>query len=144
MSGMTKDELDNYNRRIIDEFRTNGGQVGGDYDGMPLLLLHHTGAKTGIQRINPMTYLPLDGGGYAVFASNAAQPNNPHWYHNLRAHPKVKVEIGTETHDVVARLAEGAERKTIWTRQKAANPLFADFEQATSRRIPVIVLEHIA
>lgn len=140
MTGMTKAELDDYNRRIIEEFRTNGGQVGGEYDGMPLLLLHHTGAKTGTRRINPMTYLPLDGG-YAVFASNAAQPNNPNWYHNLRANPTVTIEVGTETHDVVARLAEGAERDTIWTKQKAANPLFADFERATTRQIPVIVLE---
>jgi deazaflavin-dependent oxidoreductase (nitroreductase family) len=137
---MDTDRLQIHNRQVIEEFRTNGGRVGGDYAGMPLLLLHHTGARTSTQRINPMIYLPINTG-YAVFASNAGQPNNPQWYHNLTAHPKVRVEVSTETHDVVARVADGEERETIWTRQKAAYPLFGEFERATTRRIPVIVLE---
>jgi deazaflavin-dependent oxidoreductase (nitroreductase family) len=137
---MDKLSLAAQNRQVIEEFRTNGGEVGGTYEGMPLLLLHHRGAKTGTERINPMTYLQLETG-FAVFASNGAAPANPHWYHNLRAHPKVKAEVGSQTIEVVARVADGAEREEIWARQKQANPLFADFERQTTRQIPVIVLE---
>jgi deazaflavin-dependent oxidoreductase (nitroreductase family) len=140
---MDKAELDAQNRQVIDEFRARGGQVGGMYEGMPLLLLHHVGARTGAKRINPMTYLRTDNG-YAVFGSNGAKPMHPDWYHNLRAHPRVTIEVGTETVDVVARVAEGDEREHIWARQKKVNPLFAEFETGTTRQIPVVVVEPYA
>jgi deazaflavin-dependent oxidoreductase (nitroreductase family) len=132
--------MSDWNSKIIEEFRANGGRVGGPFQGAPLLLLHTTGAKSGQQRVNPVMYQQVSGG-YAVFASKGGAPVNPDWYHNLLAHPNVQAEIGTRTVDLVARVAESEERERIWAAQKAANPGFADYERKTSRQIPVIVLE---
>jgi deazaflavin-dependent oxidoreductase (nitroreductase family) len=132
--------MSDWNSKIIEEFRANGGKVGGPFEGGPLLLLHTTGAKSGQQRVNPVMYQQV-AGGYAVFASKGGAPVNPDWYHNLLAHPNVQAEIGTRTVDLVARVAESEERERIWAAQKAANPGFADYERQTSRQIPVIVLE---
>lgn len=132
--------MSDWNRKIIDEFRANEGKVGGPFEGAPLLLLHTVGAKTGLPRVNPMMYQQVPGG-YAVFASKGGAPTNPDWYHNVLAHPRVHAEIGTRTVDLVARVTEGEERERIWTAQKAGAPGFADYERATSRQIPVIVLE---
>jgi deazaflavin-dependent oxidoreductase (nitroreductase family) len=129
-----------WNTGIIEEFRANGGKVGGQFEGAPLLLLHTTGAKTGHEHVTPVMYRPV-GGGYAVFASKAGAPNNPDWYHNLVANPSVRAEIGTQTLPLTARVAEGDEREQIWTAHKAANPGFADYEKKTSRQIPVVLLE---
>jgi deazaflavin-dependent oxidoreductase (nitroreductase family) len=132
--------VSDWNSKIIEEFRANGGKVGGPFEGAPLLLLHTTGAKSGQQRVNPVMYQQVPGG-YAVFASKGGAPVNPDWYHNLLAHPDVQAEIGTRTVDLVARVAESEERERIWAAQKAANPGFGDYERKTSRQIPVIVLE---
>jgi deazaflavin-dependent oxidoreductase (nitroreductase family) len=132
--------MSDWNDKIIEEFRANGGQVGGQFAGAPLLLLHTVGARTGSPRVHPMMYQRLDGG-YAVFGSKAGAPTHPDWYHNVRAHPRVRAEIGTETIDLVARVATGDERDRIWTAQKAAYPGFADYERKTRREIPVVVLE---
>jgi len=98
--------MPDWNSKIIEEFRANGGKVGGPFEGAPLLLLHTVGARTGQQRVNPMMYRPVPGG-YAVFASKGGAPTNPDWYHNLLAHPDVQAEIGTETRKFHARVAEG-------------------------------------
>jgi deazaflavin-dependent oxidoreductase (nitroreductase family) len=135
--------MSDWNVKIIEEFRANGGRVGGQFEGAPLLLLHTTGARTGQERVHPMMYQQVDGG-YAVFASKGGAPSNPDWYHNLLAGPQVKAEIGTGTVDLVARVAEGEERERIWTAQKAAYPGFADYESKTDRQIPVVVLEPAA
>jgi len=127
---------------VIAEFRANGGKVGAFPDGH-LLLLHHTGAKSGRQRVNPLAYLEVDGG-YAIFASKAGAPENPAWYHNLRANPQVTVEVGTQTIPVTARVAAPEEREPIWARQKDKSPGFADYEQKTARQIPVVILEPAA
>ncbi|WP_018720886.1 nitroreductase family deazaflavin-dependent oxidoreductase [Salinispora fenicalii] len=132
--------MDDWNAKIIKEFRENDGQVGGQFAGAPLLLLHTVGAKSGQPRLNPMMYQKLDRG-YAVFASKAGAPSHPDWYHNLRAHPQVKAEIGTNTFDLVARVATGDERERIWSAQKDAFPGFAEYEAKTTREIPVVVLE---
>ena len=132
-----------WNKKIIEEFRANEGRVGGPFEGRPLLLLHHVGAKSGVERVNPLAYQPLDDGAVAVFASKGGAPTNPDWYYNLIAHPKASVEVGTDTYDVIARVAEGDERDRIWERQKQLMPGFAEYEQKTSRRIPVVVLERI-
>ena len=129
-----------WNQRIIEEFRANDGKVGGQFEGMPILLLHHHGAKTGRERVNPVAYQAIDGG-YAVFASKGGAPTNPDWLHNLVANPEATVEVGTETHKVRARVAEGAERERIWTTQKERLPQFAEYERNTEREIPVVVLE---
>lgn len=133
-----------WNARIIEEFRTNAGVVGGPFEGIPILLLHHTGAKSGQVRVNPVAYQALDGGDVAVFASKGGADTNPDWYHNLVANPKATVEVGTDTFDVVAHVAEGDERERIWDRQKQDFPAFADYERKTTRQIPVIVLERVA
>jgi deazaflavin-dependent oxidoreductase (nitroreductase family) len=129
-----------WNTNIIEEFRANKGEVGGQFAGMPILLLHHTGAKTGTERVNPVAYQAVDGH-FAVFASKGGAPTNPDWFHNVRANPDVTIEVGTETFPVRARVAEGEERDRIWTRQKERYPGFASYEQRTERQIPVIVLE---
>jgi deazaflavin-dependent oxidoreductase (nitroreductase family) len=129
-----------FNARIIEEFHANEGRVGGMFEGMPLLLLHHTGAKSGKARINPLVY-QADGGRYVIFASKAGDPNNPDWYHNLKAHPNVSIEVGAETIPVLAEEAEGAERDRLFETQKRNAPQFAEYEQRTQGRvIPVMVL----
>jgi deazaflavin-dependent oxidoreductase (nitroreductase family) len=129
-----------WNTGIIKEFRANGGKVGGQFEGAPLLLLHTTGARTGHEHVTPVMYRDL-GDGYAVFASKAGAPTNPDWYHNLMAHPAVQAEIGTRKVPLTARVATGPEREEIWSAQKAANPGFADYERTTTRQIPVVILE---
>ena len=116
-------EVRDWNQGIIEEFRKNGGRVA-SFGSQPLLLLHHRGAKTGIERVNPLAYQELDGG-YAVFASKGAAPTNPDWYHNLIANPEVTIEVGDETVAVKARVAEAEERERIWEEQKRRNPGFA-------------------
>jgi deazaflavin-dependent oxidoreductase (nitroreductase family) len=135
-------EVNDWNTKIIEEFRANDGKVGGPFEGAPLLLLHTTGAKSGKERVNPMMYRPVDGG-WAVFASKAGAPTNPDWYHNLVAHPAVQAEIGSQTHLLTARVASGDERERIWTAHKTANPGFAEYEQQTTRQIPVVILEPV-
>lgn len=133
--------MSDWNTRVIDEFRQNEGRVGGDFEGKPLLLLHHKGARTGTERVNPLMYQELDAG-YAVFASKGGADSNPDWLYNLKANPETSIEVGTETIEVRARLAEGEERERIWNKQKADYPFFAEYEAKTSRdQIPVFILE---
>ncbi|HEY7262633.1 MAG TPA: nitroreductase/quinone reductase family protein [Trebonia sp.] len=130
-----------FNSKIIEEFRAGGGKVGGRFAGSDILLLHHTGARTGAERVSPLAYQRV-GESFAVFASKAGGPQNPAWYHNLLAHPETTIEAGTETIKVKARVAEPAERDVIWARQKERAPHFAQYEEkAAPRRIPVVVLE---
>ena len=132
--------MSDWNTAIIDEFRANAGKVSGNFEGAPMIILHTTGAKTGKERVNPLVYQAA-GDDLAIFASKGGAPDNPDWFHNLRAHPEVTVEIGTETVPMRARVAEGDEHERLWTRQKELIPGFADYEAKTSRVIPVVVLE---
>lgn len=130
-----------FNQKIIDEFRSNGGAVGGPFEGAPMLLLHSVGRRSGDDRVNPVVYQQVDDA-WAVFASFAGAPTNPAWYHNLMAQPDTVIEVGTETVPVRAREAEGGERDRIWEKQKATMPGFADYEvKAGERVIPVVILE---
>lgn len=131
------------NRQIIEEFRANAGRVGGNFEGRTLLLLHHTGAKSGAAYINPLAYQRISESSVAIFASKGGAPTTPDWFYNLVAHPEVKVEIGTEAFAAHARVAEGAERQTIWDRQKRDWPGFAEYEEKTKgiREIPVVILD---
>ena len=129
-----------WNQKIIGEFRANEGRVGGYFEGKPLLLLHHRGAKSGTERVNPLAYQALDEG-WAVFGSKGGAPTNPDWVYNLIANPEARVEVGTETFDVKARVVDGDERERIWSKQKELMPGFADYEKKTSRPIPVVILE---
>lgn len=131
------------NQQVVEEFRANRGEVGGPFQGAPLLLLHHVGRKTGIKRVTPLVYQPV-GGAWAIFASKAGAPTHPEWYVNLMATPRTTIEVGAETIPVVARTATGTEREAIWDAQKKAMPRFADYEvKAGTRSIPVVVLERI-
>ena len=132
--------MSDWNTSIIEEFRANGGKVGGPFEGAPLLLLHTVGARSGQERVNPMMYRKV-GDSYAVFASKAGAPTNPDWYHNLVANPAVTAEIGPDTVRLRARVADPGEREPIWTAQKADYPGFAEYETRTNRQIPVVILE---
>ncbi len=132
--------VNDFNAKIIEEFHAKDGKLGGPFEGASVLLLHHKGAKTGAERVNPVAYRKV-GDSLAVFASKGGAPTNPDWYYNLRAHPHTTVEVGTETIPVVARVPDDAERAPIWEAQKRDNPGFADYETKTSRQIPVVILE---
>jgi deazaflavin-dependent oxidoreductase (nitroreductase family) len=129
------------NQPVIDEFRANGGNVGGYFEGAQMVLVHHKGAKSGTERVNPLMYQRLDGDSIAIFASNAGAPKHPDWYHNLVANPETTIEIGTETRAVRARVADEPERERIWEQQKIDRPQFADYEKTANRTIPVVVLD---
>ncbi len=128
-----------FNAQIIDEFRANGGRVGGPFEGTTLLLLHHTGARSGTSRVNPLVY-SKDGERYVIYASKAGAPTSPDWYHNLKAHPDVSIEVGTDTIDVSASEATGEERERLFRSQAERSPQFAEYEAKTERVIPVMVL----
>src|SRR5436305_1521470 len=131
------------NQQVIEEFRANEGRVGGYFEGRTLLLLHHRGAKTGAERVNPLAYQRLDDDSVAIFGSAGGSPKAPDWYHNLVANPDVTAEIGTETFSARARVAEGEERHRIFEQQKRDWAGFGDYEEKLEgiREIPVVVLE---
>jgi deazaflavin-dependent oxidoreductase (nitroreductase family) len=128
-----------FNDQVIEEFRANGGTAGGMFEGMPLLLLHNVGAKSGREYVTPLVYLPHDGR-YFVFGSKGGAPAHPGWFHNLKAGPNVRAEIGADTIDVVAEEISGEERDRIYAIQAEQQPQFAEYEQKTDRTIPVIEL----
>jgi len=135
-------EYNDWNQKIIDEFRSSGGHVGGQFAGAPLLLLTSTGAKTGEKRTTPMMYL-VDGDRLAVFASKAGAPTNPDWYHNLLAHPRATIEVGTDTFDVDAEVASPEERDRLYAIQAERYPGFKEYEGKTTRVIPVVLLRRV-
>ena len=133
--------MSDWNQKIIEEFRANAGKVGGPFEGAPMVLLHTTGAKSGIDRVSPLVTQPDGEGRWLIFASKGGAPTNPDWFHNIKAGGPVSIEVGTETVDVRPRILEGEERERYWTKQKELRPGFADYEQKTSRQIPVVLLE---
>jgi deazaflavin-dependent oxidoreductase (nitroreductase family) len=136
-------DMNDWNAKVVEEFRANAGKVGGQFEGAPLLLLHSTGAKSGQARVNPIMYL-ADGDNFAVFASKGGAPTSPDWYHNLVANPRASVEIDDHTVNVVAKIADSDTRERLWTRQKELYPGFAEYEAKTTREIPVVLLEPTA
>jgi deazaflavin-dependent oxidoreductase (nitroreductase family) len=131
-----------FNQRLIEEFRANGGKVSGPFAGRPLLLLTTTGAKSGQPRTAPLVYT-TDGDAIVVIASKGGAPTNPDWYYNLRANPVATVEIGEETFEARARVASGDERTRLYDAQAATMPAFAEYQRNTTREIPVVVLERV-
>ena len=120
------------NAKIIEEFRANEGRVGGMFEGMPLLLLHHSGAKSGTPRVNPLAY-QADDGRFVVFASKGGAPTHPAWYHNLKAYPQTTIEV-------TASEARGEERERLFRTQVERVPQFGEYERRAQRVIPVMVL----
>ncbi len=131
-----------WNKMIIEEFRANGGKVGGQFAGRTLLLLHTIGAKSQQPRINPVAYVK-DGDRLAIIASKGGAPTNPDWYYNLIAHPEVTVEVGTEQLQVHATVAAEPDRTRLYQQMVAMMPGFAEYEQKTTRKIPVIILTRV-
>lgn len=128
-----------FNQSIIEEFRANDGRVGGPFEGAPMLLLHHRGARSGQERINPLVYLE-EPGRYVIFASKGGAPANPAWYHNLKANPEATIEVGTETIRVRAEEVTGEERDRLYRRQAELRSTFAEYERKTDRVIPAVAL----
>ncbi|WP_395306848.1 nitroreductase family deazaflavin-dependent oxidoreductase [Mycobacterium sp. AMU20-3851] len=131
--------LDDFNRAIVEEFRANDGKVGGPFEGATLVLLHTTGAKSGQPRLSPLAYLEIDGK-VLVVGSYAGAPSNPAWVYNLRANPKARVEVGTDSYEVVARELPADERDTTYPKIVALAPVFAEYQAKTSRAIPLFEL----
>jgi deazaflavin-dependent oxidoreductase (nitroreductase family) len=133
------DELKDFNARIVDEFRANGGKVGGPFEGATLLLLTTTGAKSGRQRVSPLAYQRVDGK-LLIIGSFRGADVDPAWVHNLRANPQAHIEIGGDSYDVVARELPSDERNAVWGQIVAAAPGFGDYQEMTSRVIPLFEL----
>jgi deazaflavin-dependent oxidoreductase (nitroreductase family) len=138
-------DANDWNKRIIAEFRANGGRVGGTFEGAPLVLVHHQGRRSGREYVNPMMYLAddADSGTIYVFATKSGAPSNPDWYHNLTASGAGTVERGTETYSVTVRELQGDDRERIYDEQARRFPGFADYAQSTAgiRTIPVLELK---
>lgn len=138
MAGMNE-----FNRKVIEEFHANAGKVGGQFAGAPMILITHKGAKSGKSYTTPLVY-SRDGARVVIIASKAGAPDNPDWYHNLVANPEVTVEIGTEKFQARARVVSDAERDRLFEAQAKIMPQFNEYQKKTTRRIPVVVLERIA
>jgi deazaflavin-dependent oxidoreductase (nitroreductase family) len=132
-------EMNERNRRIIDEFRANKGKVGGPFEGRTLLLLHTKGARSGQERINPVAYVK-DGDRFVVIASKGGAPTNPDWYYNLAANPLVTMEVSTEKFQARAKVAQEPERSRLYDKMVEMMPGFDEYRRKTTRQIPVIVL----
>ncbi len=132
--------MNDFNSKVIEEFRANEGRVGGQFEGAPVLLLTTTGAKSGQQRTTPVVY-QQDGDRFVIFASKAGAPENPAWFHNLRANPTATVEVGPDTLQVEAIVTDGDERERLFRRQIELMPQFGEYEQKTTRQIPVVALQ---
>jgi deazaflavin-dependent oxidoreductase (nitroreductase family) len=133
----------NLNEQVIDDFRANGGRVGGPYEGAPIILVHHVGVKTGTKRVSPVMYFPQEDGSMVIVASDQGAPANPAWYHNLKANPRTDVEAGAETFPVVVEEITGEQRNAVWAGILAMAPSLGQFQKMTSRTIPLLRLTRV-
>jgi len=133
-------DANDFNQKVIEEFRANGGKVGGSFEGRPMMLLTTTGAKSSQQRVSPLVYTN-DGDSIVVIASKGGAPTNPDWYHNLVANSVVTVEVGEDQYKANARVASGDERERLYAAQAEIMPFFAVYQRNTTREIPVVVLK---
>lgn len=131
--------LDDFNRAIVDEFRANGGVVGGPFEGATLLLLHTVGAKSGEPRLSPLAYLTVDDK-MLIVGSYAGAPKHPAWVHNLRANPRARIEVGTEDYEVTSRELSEDERAATYPKIVEVAPVFAEYQANTTRAIPLFEL----
>lgn len=129
-----------FNAMIIEEFRASGGRVRGDLAHTPLILVHHVGAKSGLERVVPLVYLPWPDGRFMIIASNGGSSVHPAWYHNLKENPRITVEVGTESFQVLAAELNAATRAEIWPRLVEQSPAAGEFQRTTTRTFPVFVL----
>ncbi len=129
-----------YNTKIIEEFRANTGRVGGPWAGITLILVHHIGARSGVERVSPLAYSHQGDGRYAIWAANGGSPAHPNWYFNLKAYPRIKAEVGTQTLTVLAEELDDTARAELWPRLVAQYPQLDDAQSKTTRQIPVFML----
>jgi deazaflavin-dependent oxidoreductase (nitroreductase family) len=137
---MTTNPVHDWNQKNIEEFRANQGKVGGQFEGAPMLLLHHKGRKSGQQRVNPLVY-HTDGDRYLIFGSMGGSSEHPQWYRNIKANPDVSLEVGTEQFDATAEEVTGPDRDRLYEENAKLRPAFADYQNRTTRKIPVIALK---
>ena len=136
--------MSDWNSGVISEFRAHEGRVGGYFEGAPMILIHHIGARSGAERINPLVYFPEPDGAMLIVASKGGAPTNPDWYHNVRANPRFEVEVGTQTFTVEATELTPEERDAVWPRIVADRPGFGEYQTKTTRLIPVFRLRQVA
>jgi deazaflavin-dependent oxidoreductase (nitroreductase family) len=129
-----------YNTGIIKEFRANQGRVGGPWAGITLILIHHIGARSGVERVTPVAYHPQSGGRFAIWAANGGSPTHPNWYHNLKAHPEITAEVGAQVFTVLAQELDGTARAELWPTLVSAYPQLAETQARTARQFPLFVL----
>jgi deazaflavin-dependent oxidoreductase (nitroreductase family) len=129
-----------FNTKIIEEFRANEGRVGGPLAGATMILIHHIGAKSGIERVSPLACSPQGDGRFAIVASNGGSPTHPDWYYNLQANARIKVEVGTQTFTVLAEELDGTARAELWPKLVAESPAVGEHQARTTRQIPVFML----
>ena len=129
-----------YNTKIIEEFRANEGRVGGEWAGTALILVHHVGAKSGIERVTPLGCFPQGDGRFVVVASNGGSPTHPDWYHNLKANPRTTVEVGAEAFTVLVEELDGSARAELWPKLVAEAPQVGEAQTRIARQIPVFML----
>jgi deazaflavin-dependent oxidoreductase (nitroreductase family) len=134
------DGASDYNTKIIEEFRANQGRVGGMWAGTTLILLHHIGAKSGIERVTPLACSARGGGRFAIWAAHGGSPVHPAWYYNLRAHPRITVEVGDQTFTVLAEELGGAARAQLWPKLVRQYPSLGEVQAKTIRQFPVFLL----
>jgi deazaflavin-dependent oxidoreductase (nitroreductase family) len=130
-----------FDRRTVEEFRANGGQASGVLAGTPLVLIHHIGARSGIEHVTPLAYSALDGDSIAIAASNGGSPKHPAWYHNLSANPAITVELGSQRFEATAEEQTGPARADLWAKLVAQFPDLAKFQARTDRLIPLFLLQ---
>ena len=129
-----------FNTKMIEEFRANKGRVGGPWARTTLILIHHIGARSGAERVTPLGCSPQGEGRFAIVASNGGSPAHPDWYYNLKANPRIKVELGTQTFTVLAEELDDGARARLWPKLVAEYPSIGEFQARTTRKIPVVML----
>jgi deazaflavin-dependent oxidoreductase (nitroreductase family) len=140
MANSAADGANDFNIKIVEEFRANEGRVGGPLAGTTMILVHHIGARSGIERVSPLACSPQGDGRFAIVASSGGSPTNPDWYYNLKANPMIKVEVGTQTFTVRAEELNDAARAELWPKLVAESPAVGEFQTRTTRQIPVFML----
>ncbi len=140
MANGARGAADEFNAAVIEEFRTNAGRVSGPLAGTLILLVHHIGARSGSERVVPLAYSPQGDGRFAIVATNGGSSTHPGWYHNLKANPRITIEVGTQTFTVLADELDDAARAALWPRLVAESPSVGEFQDRTTRKIPVFML----
>jgi deazaflavin-dependent oxidoreductase (nitroreductase family) len=129
-----------FNTTLIEEFRANKGRVGGPWAGTTLILIHHIGARSGTERVTPLGYSRRGDGRFAIVASNGGSPAHPDWYYNLKANPRIRVEVGTQTFMVLAEELDSTARAGLWPKLVAEYPTVGEYQARAMRQIPVFIL----